>query len=86
MEEAGIGVTVISTLKFKAASEPVKKTDRRDTATIAEFLEKDMMPESRLCDRESGQMRRLLKARTTPVRAETVMKNRIHALLTAEGL
>jgi hypothetical protein len=30
-------------------------------------------------------MRRLLKARTTLVRAEVVMKNQIRALLTAEG-
>jgi len=30
-------------------------------------------------------MRRLLKARTTLVRAQVVMKNQIHALLTAEG-
>jgi hypothetical protein len=30
--------------------------------------------------------RRLLKARTTLVRAEVVMKNQIHALLSAEGM
>jgi transposase len=86
LEAAGIEVRVTSTLKFKVASESVKKTDRRDAATIAEFLEKDMLPESRLCSRESEQMRRFLKARTTLVRAEVVMKNQIHALLTAEGL
>jgi hypothetical protein len=44
-----------------------------------------MLPESRLCGRESEQMRRLLKARTTLVRTEAVMKNRMRALLTAEG-
>jgi transposase len=64
----------------------VKKTDKHDAATIAEFLEKDMLPESRLCSRTSEQLRRLLKARTTLVQAEVVMKNQIHALLTAEGL
>jgi transposase len=45
-----------------------------------------MLPESRLCSRESEQLRRLLKARTTLVRAQVVMKNQIHALLTAEGM
>jgi transposase len=64
----------------------VKKRDKHDAATIAEFLEKDMLPESRLCGRRSEQLRRLLKARTTLVRAEVVMKNQIHALLTAEGM
>jgi transposase len=86
MEDAGIGVVVINTLKFKVVNESVKKTDKHDAATIAEFLEKDMLPESKLCSRESEQLRRLLKARTTLVRAEVVMKNQIHALLTAEGM
>jgi transposase len=86
MEEAGIGVTVINPLKFKVVNESVKKTDKHDAATIAEFLEKDMLPQSRLCRRTSEQIRRLLKARTTLVRAAVVMKNQIHALLTAEGL
>jgi len=42
MEEAGIGVTVINTLKMKVVNESVKKTDKHDAATIAEFLEKDV--------------------------------------------
>ena len=86
METAGIGVTVINTLKLKVVNESVKKTDKHDAATIAEFLEKDMLPEARLCSRESEQLRRLLKARKTLVDAEVVMKNQIHALLTAEGM
>jgi transposase len=86
MEEAGIGVTVINTLKMKVVNESVKKTDKHDAATIAEFLEKDMLPESQLCSHKSEQFRRLLKARTTLVRAVVVMKNQIHALLTAEGM
>jgi len=86
MEDAGINVTVINTLKMKVINESVKKTDKHDAATIAEFLEKDMLPESQLCSRTSEQLRRLLKARTTLVRAVVVIKNQIHALLTAEGM
>jgi len=85
MESAGIGVTVINTLKFKVVNESVKKTDKHDASTIAEFLEKDMLPESRLCSAKSEQIRRLLKVRTTLVRAEVVIKNQIHALFNAEG-
>jgi len=85
LEEAGIVVEVINTMKFKVVNESVKKTDRHDAATIAEFLEKDMLPQSHLCSQKSERMRRLLKARTTLVRAQVVMKNQIHALLTAEG-
>jgi transposase len=86
MEEAGIEVKAINTLKMKVVNESVKKTDKHDAATIAEFLEKDMLPESQLCSRESERIRRLLKVSTSLVRTEVVIKNRIHALITAEGL
>jgi len=86
LEAAKIAVTVINTMKFKVVNESVNKTDKYDAATIAEFLEVNMLPESRLCSRESEQLRRLLKVRTTLVRATVVIKNQIHALLTAEGL
>jgi len=86
MEAAGIGVTVINTNKLKVVTESVKKTDKHDAATIAEFLEKDMLPESQLCSHESEQLRRLLKVRTTLIKTIVVMKNQIHALLTAEGM
>ena len=86
MEREGIEVTVINTLKFKVVNESVKKTDRHDAATIAEFLEKDMLPESRLCSEASEQIRRLLKVRTTLVRTAVTVKNQIHGLLTGLGM
>ena len=39
-----------------------------------------------MCSRESEQLRRFLKIRTSFVKTETVIKNQIHALLLAEGL
>jgi transposase len=86
LEDAGISVTVVNTLKMKVINESVKKTDKHDAATLAEFSEKDMLPESQLCSRASEQIRRFLKVRTTLVKSMVVIKNQIHALLTAEGL
>jgi transposase len=86
MEREGIEVRVINTLKFKVVNESVKKTDRHDAATIAEFLEKDMLPESRLCSEASEQLRRLLKVRTTLVQTTVTVKNQIHGLLTGLGM
>jgi len=86
LEEAGIEVTVINPLKMKVVTESVKKTDKHDAATIAEFLEKDMLPQSQLCSRESETLRRLLKVRTEMVKGEVSIKNQIHAMLTAEGM
>ncbi|GAB1432502.1 IS110 family transposase [Spirochaetota bacterium] len=86
MEQAGVEVVVINTLKFKVVNESVKKTDRHDAATIAEFLEKDMLPEAKLCSEQSEQLRRLIKVRTTLVRTNVTVKNQIHALLTGLGM
>jgi transposase len=86
LEEGGIGVTVVNPLKMKVISESVKKTDKYDAATIAEFLEKDMLPQSQLCSRESEKLRRLLRVRQELVRGEVSIKNQIHAMLTAEGM
>lgn len=86
MEANGIGVTVVNPLKFKVVNESVKKTDKRDASVIAEFLEKDMLPESQLCSRESEQLRRLLNIRDSLVTAQVKIKNQIHGLLTAEGM
>ena len=86
MEREGIEVRVINTLKFKVVNESVKKTDRHDAATIAEFLEKDMLPESHLCSEASEQLRRLLKVRTTLVRTIVTVKNQIHGLLIGLGM
>jgi len=86
VERAGVVVKVINTLKFKVVNESVKKTDRHDARTIAEFLEKDMLPESRLCSEESEQLRRLLKSRKLLVRTVVSLKNQVHGLLLGCGI
>lgn len=86
LEQAGYGVVVINPLKFKVINESVKKTDRHDAATIAEFLEKDMLPEARLCDESSERLRRLLETRKTLVRSMVAVKNQIHGLLVSLGM
>jgi transposase len=57
MEAEGVKVIVINTLKFKVVNESVNKTDKHDAATILQFLEKDMLPESRPCSQSSEQLR-----------------------------
>lgn len=86
IEGLGIPVVVINTLKFKVVTESVKKTDRHDAETIAEFLEKDMLPEARLCSEKSEELRRVLKTRTTLVRSIVSVKNQIHGMLLGMGI
>lgn len=82
----GFDVKVVNTAKFKVVNESVKKTDRHDAYTLAEFLEKDMLPESQLCSEESEQIRRILKSRSVLVKALVSLKNQLHGLLLSYGI
>jgi transposase len=86
VESVGVEVVVINTMKFKVVTESVKKTDRRDAETIAEFLEKDMLPEARLCSTESEELRRLLRVRGVLVRSVVAVKNQVHGMLMSLGI
>jgi len=86
LEKRGISVKVINTHKFKVINESVKKTDKHDAQTIAEFLEKDMIPEARLCSEYSENLRRLLRVRRNLVRMTVMIKNQIHGALTSAGI
>lgn len=83
---AGIPVKVVNTLKFKVVNESVKKTDKHDALTLAEFLEKDMLPESVLCSQDSEDIRRVLKTRSVMVGTLVKLKNQIHGLLLGYGI
>ena len=86
VERIGVRVVVVNTLKFKVINESVKKTDKHDASTLAEFLEKDMLPVSRLCSQQSEELRRLLKVRTSLVRTIVSVKNQNHGLLLSLGI
>ena len=81
MEKLGIKVVVVNTLKFKVVNESVNKTDKKDAKTIAEFLEKDMLPEVRLGSEESERLKRLLNSRRILVDSRVKLKNQIHGIL-----
>lgn len=82
----GIKVKVINTMKFKVIRESVNKTDKRDAYIIAVFLEKDMLPESKLCSQKSEEIRRILKSRSILVKALVSLKNQVHGLLLGYGI
>jgi len=86
MEQLGLNCIVINTLKFKIVNQSVKKTDKHDAKTIAEFLLKDMLPESKICSMQSEMLRRLMKTRSTLVRASVKIKNQLHGLLMGIGI
>ena len=71
-------VQVVNTAQFKVITRSVKKTDHHDAATLALYLEKDMLPTVRLKEVEQGQLAGLVSTRDTLVKQRTTLKNKIN--------
>jgi len=84
--EIGIETKVINTMKFKVINESINKTDKRDAKTIADFLEKDMLPEAKICSVKSEQLKRITKSRSILVSTRIKIKNQIHGILLSIGI
>lgn len=62
------------------------KTDKVDANVLAHLLRMDYLPESYVPGNELRALRILVRHRVSLVRLRTSVKNRVHALLTMEGL
>lgn len=86
VEKTGVVVKVIDPRMFKVVCESANKTDRRDAKMIAEFLDKDFLPEVSLCSDESQRLRRLVVARDMIRKSETKLKNQLHGIFLEKGI
>lgn len=85
--ESSVGeIQVINTMKFKVIVESTSKTDKRDAQTIAEYLQRDMLPTVILPDKKSRSIAKYVKVRDRYVKLSTRLKNQIHALFSEEGI
>jgi transposase len=62
------------------------KTDKVDSEVLAQLLRMNYLPESYVPRKETRDLRTMVRHRASLVRLRTSIKNRIHALLTREGL
>lgn len=79
-------VRVINPLQFKVISESVKKTDRKDAEVIAEYLSKGLLPEVRVMNKETRELKSLIHTRDKLVKLRSALKNKIHGILMEHGL
>lgn len=79
-------VAVVNTRQFKVISASVKKTDKNDARCLASFLEKDMLPEVRMRDKQSAEMKSLAQTRDKLVKLRTALKNKINNILSSYGV
>lgn len=80
------GVKVINPLQFKVISQSVKKTDKNDAETIANFLSKGMLPEVRVKEERYTELESLANTRDKLVKLKTALKNKIHNILSSQGI
>lgn len=78
-------VVVVDPHKFKVIRKSVKKTDKHDAKTLAFFLSKDMLPESRMKSKEKTQLHSLAGTRDKLVKQRTALINKIHNVLINHG-
>jgi transposase len=79
-------VVVVNPSQFEVIRKSVKKTDRHDARTLALFLSKEMLPESRLKEPAHAQLNSVAHTRDKLVKLRTTLINKIHALHVAYGI
>lgn len=79
-------VTLAHPLKTKAIASAKIKNDKVDSEILAHLLRADLIPASYIPTREVRDLRELLRYRIGMVRMQTILKNRIHAVLSKNGL
>jgi transposase len=79
-------IVVVNPYQFEVIRKSVKKTDKHDARTLAYFLSKDMLPESRMKTKENAQLHSLAVTRDKLVKQRTALINKIHNVLNSHGL
>ena len=79
-------VKVAHPSRVKAIASARIKTDKIDARILAHLLRADLIPESYVPSKQHRQARLLIRQRASLVEVRTQIKNKIHALLTREGI
>lgn len=77
---------IVNPTQFKIISHSVKKTDEKDAEIIAKYLSKGLVPEVRMRRKEESQISSLIGTRDKFVKLRTMLKNKIHSILNANGI
>lgn len=79
-------VVVVNPNQFEVIRKSVKKTDRHDARTLALFLSKEMLPQSRLKEPAQAQLNSVAHTRDKLIKLRTTLINKLHALHVATGI
>jgi len=86
LESKDVDVCMAHPLKVKAIADAKIKTDKIDSEVLAHLLRSDLIPFAYVPPAEIRDLRDIVRHRAALVRVRTSIKNRIHAILTREGV
>ena len=86
LDGRGIEVHLAHPALVKPFAKKHVKTDKVDSKVLAQLLRMDYLPESYVPGKEIRDLRTIVRHRASLVRLRTSIKNRVHALLTREGI
>lgn len=86
VEDSVSRVVMVNPKQFKVIASSVSKTDKKDAKTLAYFLSKDMLPESRRKSKEHQQAGSLSQTRDKFVKSRTYFMNKVHGILNSQGI
>lgn len=86
IEERHPNLVLSHPLKTRAIASARIKTDKIDSATLAHLLRADLLPASYIPPREVRDTRETLRYRASLVSLRTRLKNKVHAILSKNGL
>jgi len=82
----GLPIKVANPNAIKLISHSDKKTDKSDAEKLADLLRTNMLPTCYMPDKKIRETRDLIRHRRALVNTKTVLKNKVRAILTREGL
>lgn len=86
IEDAVNRIVIVNPRQFKVIMKSVKKTDKNDAKTLAYFLSKDMLPESRRKSKQHQAVGSLSQTRDKFVKSRTYFMNKVHGILNSCGI
>jgi transposase len=78
-------IVVVNPRQFQVIRKSVNKTDKNDARSLAFFLSKDMLPETRLKSTAEAELGSLVATRDVFVKQRTMLLNKIHAMFVRRG-
>lgn len=86
LESLGYEVKLSNPTRTKAIASAKIKTDAIDASTLADLLRANLIPESYIPTKEVRKLRDIVRQRKALVKGRTQIKNKIHAILTRQGI